>query len=128
MRTHAHLGVRDLDKSVEFYRALLDAEPAKRFDDYALFLTNEPALELALTPDSDAGGSESAHYGVAVESVEVVDAAIARLRSAGVPVDIERDQDCCYAKQTKVWASDPDGRRWEIYTVHEELERAPACC
>lgn len=128
MRTHLHLGARDLEKSVAFYRTLLDAEPAKLFDDYALFLTGEPALELALTPDSDAVGSESAHYGVAVESVEVVDAAITRLRSAGVPVDIERDQDCCYAKQTKVWASDPDGRRWEIYTVHEELERAPACC
>jgi hypothetical protein len=34
--------------------------------------------------------------------------------------------------QTKVWATDPDGRRWEVYTVHEEtVERdgsQESCC
>jgi catechol 2,3-dioxygenase-like lactoylglutathione lyase family enzyme len=128
MKTHLNLGARDLEKSVAFYRTLLDAEPAKKYDDYALFLTDEPALELALARDEDASGLQSAHYGVAVESPQLVDDAIARLSAAGVAIDIERDETCCYAKQTKVWASDPDGRRWEIYTVHEELEEASACC
>lgn len=128
MKTHLNLGTRDLERSVSFYRTLLDAEPAKNFADYALFLTDEPGLELALNADDSATAGESAHYGVVVDSVKVVDAAIARFSAAGVAIDIERDETCCYAVQTKVWAADPDGRRWEIYTVHEELQEASACC
>jgi hypothetical protein len=29
---------------------------------------------------------------------------------------------CCYAKQTKVWTSDPEGRRWETHVVHAESD------
>ena len=25
--------------------------------------------------------------------------------------------DCCFALQDKVWTTDPDGNRWEIFTV-----------
>jgi catechol 2,3-dioxygenase-like lactoylglutathione lyase family enzyme len=128
MKTHLNLGTRDLEKSVSFYRTLLDAEPTKKFAEYALFLTDEPALELALNADDSAAAGESAHYGVVVDSVAGVDAAIARLQAADVSIDVERDETCCYAVQTKVWAADPDGRRWEVYTVHEELEEASACC
>jgi len=128
MKTHLNLGTRDLERSVSFYRTLLDTDPAKKFDEYALFLTDEPGLELALSADDSATGAESAHYGVVVDSVADVDAAIARLQAAGAAVDVERDETCCYAKQTKVWAADPDGRRWEVYTVHAEVEAAAACC
>ena len=24
---------------------------------------------------------------------------------------------CCYAVQNKVWATDPDGNKWEVYVV-----------
>ena len=122
MKTHINFATRDLDKSVAFYRTLLDAEPAKSFADYALFITEHPGLELALDRSARARAGESAHYGVAVDSVEAVDAAIARLQSAGLDVDVEREETCCYAKQTKVWAADPDGRRWEIYAVLEDTE------
>jgi hypothetical protein len=37
-------------------------------------------------------------------------------------VDVEREETCCYAVQTKVWATDPEGRRWETYFVHAESE------
>lgn len=122
MKTHLNLATKDLAKSVSFYRTLLDAEPAKSFDDYALFITDDPGLELALDRNPAAVAGQSAHFGVVVESVEAVDAAIARLQAAGVPVDIERDETCCYATQTKVWAADPDGRRWEVYTVLADTE------
>jgi catechol 2,3-dioxygenase-like lactoylglutathione lyase family enzyme len=132
MKMHLNLGTRNLAKSVAFYRTLLDADPAKSFDDYALFLTNDPGLELALDRDPRAEPGRSAHFGIVVESTDVVDAAIARLQSAGLTVDIERNETCCYAKQTKVWAADPDGRRWEVYTVLEETETRNdgdvACC
>ena len=29
---------------------------------------------------------------------------------------------CCYARQDKVWAHDPDGVAWEYYTVLEHIE------
>ena len=122
MKTHLNLATRDLDKSVDFYRTLLNAEPAKSFDDYALFITEDPGLELALDRDAHAEAGHSAHFGVVVDSAEAVDAAILRLQAAGLTVDVERETTCCYAKQTKVWSADPDGRRWEVYTVLEDTD------
>jgi catechol 2,3-dioxygenase-like lactoylglutathione lyase family enzyme len=132
MKMHLKLATRDLDASVAFYRTLLLAEPAKHYADYALFLTAEPGLELALDLDTAAQVREGAHYGVVVENTRDVDAAIARLMQAGYPVDIETEETCCYAVQNNVWATDPDGRRWETYFVVDESdERASAettCC
>ncbi len=83
---------------------------------------------------------------VPATSLADVDAAIARLREAGYAVDVEVDETCCYAVQNKVWATDPDGRRWETYFVIAETEErdnaattrcrteaaessaSPACC
>jgi len=86
MKMHLNLATRDLDASVAFYRTLLLAEPAKHHADYALFVTDEPGLELALDHNSQTDVHEGAHYGVVVEKSEDVDAAIARLRArAGRP-------------------------------------------
>ncbi len=132
MKMHVSLATRDLDASVAFYRTLLSAEPAKHYADYALFLTEDPGLELALDADPDTKVIEGAHYGVVVEKAEDVDAAIARLTAAGHAVDVESDETCCYAVQNKVWATDPDGRRWETYFVIAETEErdneATTCC
>jgi catechol 2,3-dioxygenase-like lactoylglutathione lyase family enzyme len=132
MKMHLNLATRDLDASVAFYATLLGAKPVKSLADYALFITAQPGLELALdlNPDARAGGGE--HFGIVVDSTEAVDAQIARLEGAGYPTDIERDETCCYANQTKVWASDPEGRRWETYVVHAETDERDdadmSCC
>ena len=132
MKIHLNLATRDLDASVAFYRTLLLAEPAKHYPDYALFLTEQPGLELALDLDTETNVREGAHYGVVVENPDEVDAAIARLQDAGYRVDIETGEMCCYAVQNKVWATDPDGRRWETYYVLEETavrdDEATTCC
>ena len=133
MKTHLNLATTDLARSVTFYSTLLDAKPAKLFDDYALFITDEPGLELALDlVANDVSPTCDAHYGVNVESTSDVERAIARLEKAGFTTSIEREDTCCYANQTKVWASDPEGRRWEVYTVHEETEERDSpdtsCC
>ena len=132
MKTHLNLATADVDKSVFFYRTLLNSEPAKRLRDYALFITDEPGLELALDLDPKVKPSHGAHFGVVVDSAEAVDSAIARLQAAGLETLVEREETCCYAKQTKVWATDPDGRRWEVYTVHAETQErddaATTCC
>lgn len=132
MKTHLNFATTDLAKSVGFYSALFDSKPAKLLDDYALFITDNPGLELALIVSERVGDPAGDHYGVFVDDIEDVERAIARLGRADLLSSIEREETCCYANQTKVWAIDPDGRRWEVYTVHEEtLERngsQGSCC
>jgi catechol 2,3-dioxygenase-like lactoylglutathione lyase family enzyme len=131
MKLHLNLATRDLDAGVAFYSTLLDARPAKKLPDYALFITEQPALELALDLDQSAQAGRGQHFGIVVDSEQAVDAQIARLEAAGYATEIEREETCCYANQTKVWASDPDGRRWETYVVHADTELrdgAATCC
>jgi len=132
MKTHLNFATTDLEKSVAFYSTLLDARPAKVRNDYALFITDRPGLELALDLSAEVTPSRDAHYGVFVETVDDVERAIARLEGAGLGASVEREETCCYANQTKVWATDPEGRRWEVYTVHEEADERDAedalCC
>jgi catechol 2,3-dioxygenase-like lactoylglutathione lyase family enzyme len=134
MKTHLSLPTGSIDESVAFYRSLLGASPHKHHHDYALFITEQPPLELALDLQQtrSAGHEVNAHFGIAVDSAAAVDEAIDRLRSAGIGITVERDQTCCYAKQDKVWSSDPDGRRWEIYYVSEESAQrdgdGSTCC
>ncbi|HEX3671389.1 MAG TPA: ArsI/CadI family heavy metal resistance metalloenzyme [Candidatus Cybelea sp.] len=123
MKTHLNLATNDLDKSIAFYSALLGAKPAKVLADYALFVTEQPGLELALDLRSHVEAGSDAHYGVYVETTADVENAIARLQDAGLVSSIEREETCCYANQTKVWAVDPVGRKWEVYTVHADTER-----
>jgi predicted enzyme related to lactoylglutathione lyase len=117
MKIHLNLATTDLAKSVQFYSTLLDAKPAKMLSDYALFITEQPALELALDLGSSVAPATDAHYGICVDSIGL---------------SIERQETCCYANQTKIWATDPAGRRWEIYTVHEDTAERDAvgttCC
>lgn len=120
MKTHLSLATSDLDRAVSFYSILLDAKPAKALPDYVLFVTQRPGLELALDRRESVSPGDDAHYGLYVETAAEVERAIGRLRDAGLATSIEREQTCCYANQTKVWSVDPDGRQWEIYTVHED--------
>ena len=132
MKTHINFATIDLARSVAFYETLLDAKPTKVLPDYALFITQNPGLELALDARDAVDVGSGAHYGVYVESADDVAHALSRLSAAGLAASIEREETCCYAKQTKVWAIDPDGRRWEIYTVHEDTEvksdEHTSCC
>lgn len=132
MKTHLNFAASDLEKSVAYYRTLLGSDPVKHFDDYALFVTEDPGIELALDSDPGFQAAHGAHFGIVADSADGVDAAVARLDASGFKTLVEREETCCYAKQSKVWSSDPDGRRWEVYTVHEETEERDnertTCC
>ncbi|MGH7660264.1 MAG: ArsI/CadI family heavy metal resistance metalloenzyme [Vulcanimicrobiaceae bacterium] len=130
MKIHLNLGVSELEKSVAFYRTLLNLDPAKQLSDYALFIGDDPGIELALDLDAAATADLSAHFGIVVETADAVKEATLRLKSAGYRADVETDETCCYARQTKVWTSDPDGRRWETYVVHEDTDERDdsSCC
>ncbi|HEX3457519.1 MAG TPA: ArsI/CadI family heavy metal resistance metalloenzyme [Candidatus Baltobacteraceae bacterium] len=132
MKMHLNFATSDLGRSIEFYSTLLDARPNKTFSDYALFVTERPALELALAAAAAVEPPGDAHYGIVVETLDEVDRAAGRLAKAGLIEAIEREQTCCYANQSKVWTIDPEKRRWEIYVVHEETEErgsaGESCC
>lgn len=122
MKTHLNFATSNLEASVSFYSTLLDAQPVKRLADYALFVTDEPGLELALDLRQDVRIANDVHYGIFVDTADAVETAIGRLALHGLAGSIEREDTCCYANQTKVWAVDPEGRRWEVYTVHEDTD------
>ena len=133
-RVQLALNVDDLDESVAFYSKLFGVEPAKRKPGYANFAVAEPPLKLVLIENPGEGGSLN-HLGVEVEDVDTVDATQTRLAGLGLASVEERDQTCCYAKQTKFWVEGtPHGERWEVYTVLEDSETfsdpevASGCC
>ena len=125
MKTHLNLATSDIDRAISFYTALLNAKPVKSLADYALFVTEQPGLELALDRREAVLPTTDAHYGIYAETPDEVERAIERLTGAGLVASTEREETCCYANQTKVWAVDPDGRRWEVYTVHDDTD---SCC
>jgi len=121
-RVQLALNVDDLERSIAFYSELFGTGPAKIRPGYANFAVAEPPLKLVLIENPGQGGSVN-HLGVEVSDVDTVDAEQSRLAAAGFASLEERDQTCCYAKQTKFWVEGaPDGERWEIYTVLEDSE------
>ena len=120
---HLSLDVPDLDEAVRFYRELFGTDPAKLQPGYAKFELTDPDVALALQQAARPGLS---HLGIRVETTEEVEASSARLSNEGLITFDERDTTCCYARQDKVWVSDPAGNKWEIYTVLEDVEGEPA--
>lgn len=127
-RIQLALNVTDLDASVEFYTRLLGVEPAKLEPGYANFAVAHPPLKLVLFEGGDDGTIN--HLGVEVDTTDEVDAAQRRLSGEGVELTEERDTECCYARQDKVWITAPGGVNWEIYTVLEDVpaEESSAEC
>ncbi len=115
-RAQLALNVDDLSEAVAFYSKLFGAEPNKLEPGYANFALSEPPLKLVLLENPGKGGSLN-HLGVEVESSEKVHEEIARLTDAGLFTDEEIGTTCCFATQDKVWATAPDGEKWEVYTV-----------
>ncbi len=120
MRPHLSLDVRNVPASVEFYRKVFGVAPQKQTSDYAKFDLAKPALNFSLVSST---GRISAvdHLGIEVESVDEVAAWKIRLQEAGILDRVEENVACCYARQDKVWFSDPDGNAWEVFTVREQL-------
>lgn len=130
---HISLNVSDLSRSVAFYKGLF-GEPKKLKSDYAKFVSAEPEIHLALQPGLHSPGAGAlSHLGIRVESTQDVRRWRSDLKARGVVSEEEKREDCCYAVQDKFWLSDPDGNRWEVYTVLEDVEHGPreaqtACC
>lgn len=123
-RVQLALRVADLNGSVEFYRKLFGAEPAKWRPGYANFAITEPPLKLVLIEGEPGQATVLDHLGVEVESTEQVRAATARLADQGLDTTVEDATTCCYAVQDKVWVHGPGAEPWEVYTVLSDAPEA----
>ena len=134
-RIQLAINVFDVDESIVFYSKLLGIEPTKRRPGYANFAVAEPPLKLVLIENADEAG-ELNHLGIEVQTSAEVAAAERRLQASGLETQPEEQVTCCYAKQNKVWTTDPNGAPWEIYTVLDDADtfertqsdlRTPVC-
>lgn len=118
LKTHIALNATDIAKSVTFYRAMFGVEPVKYKSDYAKFDIANPPLNLTLNQAKSVNvDSGLSHLGIQVGSTQEVKAAIQRFSEAGLDLFTEENTDCCYALQDKVWVSDPDNNKWEVFVV-----------
>ena len=121
VKFHASLNVSDLGRSVLFYEALFGVPPAKHYEDYAKFESDEPALVLSLKPRRACAGGPLNHLGIRVVTTRQLAAVRQRLADLGARIGDQDHVKCCYAEQTKLWATDPDGTLWEIYVLHDDV-------
>lgn len=127
IRFHISLNVTNLDKSVAFFRTLFGTEPAKVRPDYAKFEPADPPLVLSLEPVREVGrGGALNHLGFRLPDARSLVAMQERLERAGLRTKREEGVECCYARQTKFWAHDPDGNLWEVYTFEGDIDHRGA--
>jgi catechol 2,3-dioxygenase-like lactoylglutathione lyase family enzyme len=117
LKVHVALNVGKFEESVHFYRAMFGVDPVKWKPGYAKFDIAEPGLNLTLNkgPVSDRGALN--HLGIQVPTTAHVLQARERLQKAELITADEMNVECCYALQDKIWVTDPNGYRWEIFTV-----------
>ncbi len=133
LKVHVSVNVRNVEKSIDFYRRMLGIEPSKVRTGYAKFDVQNPPLNLALNevPDLNGPGALS-HLGIQVGSTDDVLATRLRWQRLGLVTRDEMQTSCCYAKQDKTWVHDPDGNEWEVFVVLEdnlpEAAASTACC
>ncbi len=121
MRLHLSLDVRHVPQSVAFYEKVFGVPPQKQTADYAKFDLTEPALNFSLVSSTGKISSVD-HLGIEVESTDEIAVWKQRLQERGVLEKVEENIACCFARQDKLWFTDPDGNAWEIFTVHEQLD------
>lgn len=121
IKFHASLNVSNLAKSIEFYSALLGEGPVKSYVDYAKFEVDIPPLVLSLKPKRACAGGPLNHLGLRLTSLEEVQAIHDRMKAVGARIGQQDDVKCCYARQSKLWITDPDETLWEVYYFHEDV-------
>lgn len=134
LKPHISINVRNVERSIEFYKRMLGIEPSKVRTGYAKFDVQNPPLNLALNevPELPNAGALS-HLGFQVASTKDVLSIRQQWAEAGLITRDEMDTNCCYANQNKTWVKDPDGNEWEAFVVlrdnlPEETTKTTACC
>jgi catechol-2,3-dioxygenase len=133
-RFHIHIGVKDLNHSIQFYSTIFGQPPVKIKDDYAKWMLEDPRLNFAISTRSGKEGLD--HLGLQVDETSELKEITERLKRADLGVFDEGTTTCCYAESDKAWVKDPAGIAWEAYHTMADVEtfnvKAPAstssCC
>jgi catechol 2,3-dioxygenase-like lactoylglutathione lyase family enzyme len=64
-RFHIHVGVKDLNNSIQFYSTLFGLKPSKVKDDYAKWMLEDPRINFAISTRSGKEGVD--HLGMQVD-------------------------------------------------------------
>lgn len=118
-RFHIHVGVKDLEKSVQFYSTLFGQEPTKLKDNYAKWALEDPRLNFAISVREQTGVN---HLGIQVEEPSELEEIKQRLKNAELQIFDEGETTCCYARSDKAWVSDPADIPWEAYQNMADVE------
>ncbi len=119
-RMHIHVGVKNIEDSVNFYNALFGAEPVKRKPDYAKWMLDDPRINFAISTRSGRIGVD--HMGLQVDDVAELNALRAQMSAANISTHGDGEATCCYARSEKSWVADPDGVAWEAYHTMEDAQ------
>src|SRR5580692_4072424 len=125
VKFHVSLNAADVAQSVDFYRKLLGAEPARQTPDYAKFEIDEPPLALSLIPGRPNASGPLNHLGIRLRDFENMIAMQTRLETAGIKTNREDGVQCCHSRQTKFWVNDPNRVLWEFYILHDDHDEIP---
>ncbi len=118
-RLHVHVGVANLEASLQFYSTLFASGPTVVKDDYAKWMLDDPRVNFAISSgDHACKGIE--HLGIQVENSDELSEVYGRLKAADRPMLDEGATTCCYAKSEKSWIADPDGVVWETFLTTGE--------
>ena len=129
LKAHLALNVRNVERSIEFYKKMLGIEPSKVRPGYAKFDVQNPPLNLTLNEASFSGRGALSHLGIQVGSTGDVLQMRQQWADAGLVTRDEMQTNCCYATQDKTWVQDPDGNEWEAFVVlKDNLESSSLCC
>lgn len=131
MKMHVGVNVTDIEKSIDFYKKVFNAEPFKIKPGYAKFLLSDPEMNFTLNLKDVVSGNQVGHFGFQVENQDEVLQHKDRLEKLGFFAREEIDVTCCYATQDKFWVTDPDGNEWEFFYTKadvESMKAEPSCC
>jgi len=117
LKAHLAINVKDVERSVDFYRKLFGIEPSKVRKGYAKFDVQNPPLNFTLNQVPFTTAGALSHMGIQVASTEDVLKVRQVWAEAGLITRDEMQADCCYATQDKTWVKDPDGNEWEAFVV-----------
>jgi catechol 2,3-dioxygenase-like lactoylglutathione lyase family enzyme len=122
MRVHISLNVNSIEQSKGFYADLFGQQASKLKPGYANFRLDEPPIHLALMERGTPGSEGVGHLGLELPDTQVLEEWHSRLQENGVDFSVEDKARCCYALADKLWLTDPDGYRWEIWARTGEYD------
>ena len=128
LKAHLALNVRNVERSIDFYKKMLGIEPSKVRPGYAKFDVQNPPLNLTLNQASFGERGALSHLGIQVSSTDDVLQVREQWTEQGLVTRDEMQTNCCYAKQDKTWVHDPDGNEWEVFVVLEDNLPTSSLC